>query len=48
MSVSFRLNGQEITAEVDPNSSLMTYVREVQGLTGTKDGCSIPFFSDDS
>jgi aldehyde oxidoreductase len=40
MSVSFRLNGQEITAEVDPNLSLMTYVREVQGLTGTKDGCS--------
>lgn len=40
MTIRFRLNGEEITADgVDPHTSLLHFLRE-RGLTGTKEGCA--------
>jgi isoquinoline 1-oxidoreductase alpha subunit len=41
MSVSFTLNGQPVTLDVDPDMPLLWAIREKQGLTGTKFGCGI-------
>ncbi len=41
MSVSFTLNGQAVTLDVDPDMPLLWAIREKSGLTGTKFGCGI-------
>jgi aerobic-type carbon monoxide dehydrogenase small subunit (CoxS/CutS family) len=37
--ISFRINGEERTAEVDPEMKVIDLIRDVLGLTGTKRGC---------
>jgi isoquinoline 1-oxidoreductase alpha subunit len=39
--VTFSLNGQRVTLEVDPAMPLLWAVREQLGLTGTKFGCGV-------
>ena len=38
-SVSLKINGRAVTAEVEPRTSLADYLRESEGLTGTNLGC---------
>ena len=40
MSIRFRLNGRPVTAHVSPTTTLLDWLRESQGLTGTKEGCN--------
>lgn len=40
MSLTFSLNRRMVTWDGDPHLTLLRYLREVAGLTGTKDGCS--------
>jgi aldehyde oxidoreductase len=40
MHVKFRVNDQEISADVPSDVTLMRFLRDTLGLTGTKDGCS--------
>ncbi len=37
--INFTLNNEEIAAEVQPQWTLLYFLREVCGLTGTKEGC---------
>lgn len=37
--IVFILNGEEVKAEVEPEWTLLYFLREVYGLTGTKEGC---------
>lgn len=37
--ITFTLNNEEITVEVEPNWTLLYLLREVLDLTGTKEGC---------
>lgn len=37
--ISFRLNGEETEAMVSDNMTLLDFIRETLGLTGTKKGC---------
>jgi len=37
--ITFILNGEEVKAEVQPEWTLLYFLREVYGLTGTKEGC---------
>jgi len=39
MSIEFRINGESVSLEVDPQTPLLWAVRENLGLTGTKFGC---------
>lgn len=39
-TIRLNVNGQEIEARVDPEMTLLTFLREDRGLTGAKDGCS--------
>ena len=39
MATSFKLNGEEITLDVDPAMPLLWAIRDIAGLTGTKFGC---------
>ena len=39
LDVTFRLNGENVTIAVDPRATLLDYLREDAGLTGTKVGC---------
>ena len=39
ITVNFRVNGREETAEVYPLARLLDVLRESLGLTGTKEGC---------
>ena len=39
VSVALSVNGQEIAAEVEPRTLLVTFLREHLGLTGTHVGC---------
>ena len=39
--VTFRLNGEEQTLDVDPSMPLLWAIRENLGLTGTKFGCGL-------
>ncbi|MEZ5939474.1 MAG: (2Fe-2S)-binding protein [Hyphomonadaceae bacterium] len=38
---SFKLNGREFTADVDPDTPLLWVIRDDADLTGTKFGCGI-------
>ncbi len=38
--VTFLLNGETVQAEVSPTETLLDFLRERQGLTGTKEGCN--------
>ena len=38
--VTFLLNGEVVNADVKPFDTLLTFLREVKGLTGTKEGCN--------
>ncbi|QFU07735.1 Carbon monoxide dehydrogenase small chain [Rhodobacteraceae bacterium THAF1] len=40
MHVTFRLNGDPVEANVAPTTTLLDWLREVRGLTGTKEGCN--------
>jgi aerobic-type carbon monoxide dehydrogenase small subunit (CoxS/CutS family) len=37
--IVFILNGEEVKVEVEPEWTLLYFLREVYGLTGTKEGC---------
>lgn len=37
----FVLNGESVTAQVDPSARLLDVLREDFGLTGTKEGCGV-------
>ncbi|MGD8398485.1 MAG: molybdopterin-dependent oxidoreductase, partial [Anaerolineae bacterium] len=39
ITVTFELNGREVTVAVEPSRSLLYVLREVLDLTGTKQGC---------
>ncbi len=41
MKVTFQLNGEKQTAEVERDTKLLWYLREYLELTGTKYGCGI-------
>jgi aerobic-type carbon monoxide dehydrogenase small subunit (CoxS/CutS family) len=41
MAISFELNGQRKTVEVDPQTPLLWVLRDTLNLTGTKYGCGI-------
>ena len=38
--ITFLLNGEEKTFKGDENLSLLTYLRDYEGITSVKDGCS--------
>ncbi|MBT4284189.1 MAG: 2Fe-2S iron-sulfur cluster binding domain-containing protein, partial [Rhodobacteraceae bacterium] len=38
--VTFLLNGEVVNAEVKSSDTLLNFLREVKGLTGTKEGCN--------
>ena len=41
MDITFRLNGETVTETVaDPTVTLLDWLRETRGLTGTKEGCN--------
>jgi xanthine dehydrogenase small subunit len=40
MQISFALNGQPVTVETAPTTTLLDWLRETRGLTGTKEGCN--------
>jgi isoquinoline 1-oxidoreductase alpha subunit len=39
MSIRLRVNGADVTVDVDPEMPLLWVLRDVLGLTGTKYGC---------
>ncbi len=41
MAITLRVNGQERTVDVDPETPLLWVLRDNLGLTGTKYGCGI-------
>lgn len=43
MDVSMTINGREVTAEVEPRTLLVHFLREDQGLTGTHIGCETSY-----
>jgi xanthine dehydrogenase small subunit len=40
MQISFALNGLPVTVEAEPTRTLLDWLRENRGLTGTKEGCN--------
>lgn len=40
IEISFTLNGEGVTAKVDPRRTLLRYLRDDLGMMGTKDGCT--------
>ncbi len=38
-SISLKINGEEVTAEVEPRTLLVHFIREQQHMTGTHIGC---------
>ena len=40
-SIAFDLNGERLEAEVEPWWTLLYFIREILGLTGTKEGCEM-------
>lgn len=41
MAVTFTLNGREVVHDGDPAMPILWFVREMQGLTGSKFGCGV-------
>ena len=41
MAIEFRLNGETVALDVEPDMPLLWAIREKAGLTGTKFGCGI-------
>jgi len=41
VTITFYINGSEKTCTVDPTISLLELIRNILGLTGTKQGCEI-------
>jgi carbon-monoxide dehydrogenase small subunit len=41
MRIDFLLNGSAVSVEVPDRTSLLSLLRDFQGLTGTKEGCGI-------
>ncbi len=39
MKISFKLNGEPVSAEISPSDRLLDVLREKFDLTGTKEGC---------
>lgn len=39
--LKFNLNGEDTEALIDPNARLLDVIRDVLGLTGTKEGCGV-------
>jgi aerobic-type carbon monoxide dehydrogenase small subunit (CoxS/CutS family) len=39
VEIKMTVNGEEVTATVDPGLSLLSFLRENLGLTGTREGC---------
>ena len=40
MNISFLLNGETVEVDTHPTHTLLDYLREARGLTGTKEGCN--------
>ncbi|WP_435170069.1 xanthine dehydrogenase small subunit [Falsirhodobacter sp. 1013] len=40
MEIAFHLNGAPVTLDVSPTRTLLDWLREERGLTGTKEGCN--------
>ena len=40
MEISFRLNGVPVKADAPPTRTLLDWLRDARGLTGTKEGCN--------
>ena len=40
MQVRFRLNGNIVQADTPPTTTLLDWLRETRGMTGTKEGCN--------
>jgi carbon-monoxide dehydrogenase small subunit len=38
-SICFKLNGEEVDVQADPGVSLLSVLRDVLGMSGTKEGC---------
>lgn len=43
MAITFSVNGESRSVDVDPDTPLLWVVRETFGLTGTKFGCGIAY-----
>ena len=43
MQVSMTINGRDVTADVEPRTLLVHFIRENQGLTGTHVGCETSY-----
>jgi aerobic-type carbon monoxide dehydrogenase small subunit (CoxS/CutS family) len=41
MKIGFNLNGNEIAAEAPADTTLLVFLRDILGLTGTKEGCAV-------
>lgn len=41
ITLSFTLNGDPTSVEIDENARLLDVLRDVLGLTGTKEGCGV-------
>jgi isoquinoline 1-oxidoreductase alpha subunit len=41
MAITFTVNGQQRSLDIDPDTPLLWAIRETLGLTGTKFGCGI-------
>jgi aerobic carbon-monoxide dehydrogenase small subunit len=39
MEITFTINGEKMTKVVEPNKTLLKYIREDLDFTGTKEGC---------
>lgn len=39
ISITVKVNGQEVSAEVPATMTLLAFIRDILGLTGTKEGC---------
>ena len=40
MKIAFSLNGEAVHIDVDPTHTLLDWLREQRGLSGTKEGCN--------
>jgi carbon-monoxide dehydrogenase small subunit len=43
ISITIKLNGRDVRAEVEPRMLLVEFIREVAGLTGTHVGCDTSY-----